>query len=65
MRINKTKNNLQKVWELLDSACDSLDNAFTMINQMSDIQHIKDSTDLIDFTTIINLKNEIEELLDK
>jgi len=65
MRVNKTKKNLQMVWKLLDDACGSLDNAFTMLGSMSSIPSIKDSVESIDFSAIVNLKNEIEELIEQ
>lgn len=64
-RINKTKNNLQQIWNDLDLVCGSLDNALANISRMVDIPDsiIKD-IELVDITRIVSLKNEIEDLIE-
>lgn len=65
-RINKTKSNLQTVWEHLDSACGSLENALQNISLMKNIpNNIKDTAEGIYVSDIVVLKNLIEELLDE
>ena len=66
MRVNKTDKNLQKVGESLDDACGSLDNALTTLNLMTNIPtNVKRKIESIDCTAIVNLKNDIEELMNK
>jgi len=63
---NVTKNNLEIIWEQLDDACGSIDNAMMNINSIGKIpQDIKDKANSIDFSAIVSLKNEIEEILNK
>ena len=65
MRTNKTKNNLQQVWNQLDEASGSLYNALDTIAQMTDMPDIvKRQADMIDVSIIDMLKNEIEEILE-
>ena len=64
-RINKTKNNLQKVWELLDTTCASLENAILMISSMVDMpEDVEKSMNQIDFSAIVDLKEQIEILME-
>lgn len=63
-RINKTKKNLQNVWDDLDMACGLLENSFNNLCSMSISDNIKNSMDQIDITAIVSLKNEIEELIE-
>ena len=66
MRINKTQNNLNKVWELLYNACGSLDNAMRMISSMVDMpEDVEKAINQIDFFAIVALKEQIEMLLEK
>lgn len=62
MRVNKTKENLQELWQLLDDASGSLYNACGMITSMTGIQDIKDDMDKIDLSAIVELKNKVEAL---
>ena len=65
-RINKTKNNLNKTWELLDDACGSLENAIHMISSMVDMpEDVEKAINQIDFFAIVALKEQIEMLLEK
>jgi len=65
-RINKTKNNLTKTWELLDSACGSLENAMQMISAMVDMpEDVEQAMSQIDFSAITSLKEQIEILMEK
>lgn len=66
VRINKTKSNLERVWENLDNACGSLENAFFDIASMVEMpEEIKKGYEGIDFSAIVNLKNEIEEMIEE
>lgn len=65
MRTNKTKNNLQQVWNQLDEASGSLYNALDTIARMTDMPDVvKRQADMIDVSMIDMLKNEIEEILE-
>lgn len=62
---NITKSNLAIILKQLDDACGSIDNAVININTIKKIpQEIKDSANNIDFSTIISVKNQVEELLE-
>ena len=63
-RINKTKNNLQQIWDDLDLACGSLDNAFSNIERMVGIEDIVNDMKFIDISAIVSLKNRIEGLME-
>lgn len=65
-RVNKTEKNLQKIWDDLDNACGLLDNSFTNLSSMSGLpKGLEKSIDAIDFSAIVGLKNEVEELLEQ
>lgn len=64
-RLNKTKSNLENIWQQLDDACGSLDNAFYNIGSMTGLEDIKDEASQIDFSAIVALKTMIEELIEK
>lgn len=64
-RLNKTKSNLELIWQQLDDACGSLDNAFDNIGRIVGEEQIKDDASRIDFSAIVDLKNQIEELIEK
>ena len=65
MRVYKTANNLQKVWDDLDNACGLIENSMEKLSRMSNIpKDLKDSIESIDFSAIVGLKNEVEELLE-
>lgn len=62
-RLNRTENNLERIWDNLDNASGSLDNALHDISLMANLpKEIKDSLDRIDLSAIVILKNQIEEL---
>ena len=66
MRINKTKKNLQEVWQKLDNAYESLENAFTILASMTKLPgNIINGMESIDLSAIIGLKCDIEELMEK
>jgi hypothetical protein len=66
MKINKTISNLEKVWKQLDDVYGLLDNALTDINLMKDMpKEVIKSSEMIDFSAIVRLKNEIEEMIEK
>lgn len=62
----KTKNNLQEIWNKLDDACGNIENASIELSQMSCLpDNVVSAIDMVDFSSIVNLKNEIEELMNK
>lgn len=64
--MEKTKENLQNVWKLLDDACGSLDEALTQIGLMNNISEgVEKSVERIDFDSLVELKNKIEELIEE
>ncbi|UGO50620.1 hypothetical protein PQE68_gp029 [Bacillus phage vB_BanS_Sophrita] len=63
-RVNKTVNNLKRVWKQLDDASGAVYNALENLAQMTDLdQKIKRQVDMIDVTRIDGLKQEIEEMI--
>ncbi|AZU98990.1 hypothetical protein pW2_167 [Bacillus phage pW2] len=63
-RVNKTVNNLKRVWQQLDDASGAVYNALENLAQMTDLdQKIKRQVDMIDVTRIDGLKQEIEEMI--
>lgn len=63
-RMNKTKSNLEIIWNQLDDASGSLYNALTNISSMSGIpKDIEDVIAMIDLSAIDSLKDKIEELI--
>jgi hypothetical protein len=66
VRVNKTKANLQNVWQQLDNASGELYNALDNLASMTGLdEKIKRQAEQIDITRIDGLKQEIEELLEK
>lgn len=64
-RVNKTVNNLKRVWKQLDDASGALYNALENLSQMTDLdQTIQRQADMIDVTRIDGLKQEIEALIE-
>lgn len=60
----KTKKNLETVWNQLDDACGSLDNASYNLGSMTGLpEEVNNLLDSIDLTRIVSLKNEIERLI--
>lgn len=63
-RVNKTKNNLQKVWDNLDKAYELLESAMMDLYSMSNISsNLKNDIESFDLTAITSLKNHVEELI--
>lgn len=60
----KTKNNLQYIWNKLDDACGDINNAFELLTEMNLPDNIVKAMETVDFSSIVNLKNEIEELME-
>ena len=56
------KSELEKIWKLLDGACDALDR---MTYDEETLQLLKEYRNYIDFSAIVDLKNEVEELMEK
>ena len=66
VRVNKTKANLQNVWQQLDNASGELYNALDNLASMTGLdERIKRQAEQIDITRIDGLKQEIEALLEK
>lgn len=67
-RVNKTTNNLKKVWDWLDNASSNIENAVGNIDRMTEIsEELKELTDRVLHSsyTINALKSEIGELLEE
>lgn len=63
--MNKTTNNLKKVWEKLDLASGDLYNALDALASMKGLsEEIKRLSDMIDITRVDVLKNEVEALIE-
>jgi hypothetical protein len=66
VRVNKTKANLQNVWQQLDNASGELYNALDNLASMTGLdERIKRQAEQIDITRIDGLKQEIEALLEQ
>lgn len=66
IRMNKTTNNLQNVWQYLDNASGDLSNALDNLSRMVDLpENIKRQIEMIDIGVIVLLKEEIEDLMNK
>lgn len=64
-RVNKTVKNLQLVWKQLDDSCGALENALFNIAMMVDMpDELKKTADEIDFSALVSLKNEVEDLIE-
>jgi hypothetical protein len=62
--MNKTKNNLQKIWEQLDNVSGELYNVIDSLSRMSNLpEGITKKYNRIDVFLIDSLKNDIEELI--
>lgn len=63
--MNKTTNNLKRVWEQLDKASGDLYNALDALASMKGLpEDIKRLSDMIDVTRVDILKNEVEALIE-
>lgn len=63
-RVNKTVNNLKRVWQQLDDASGAVYNALDNLSQMTDLNpQIQRQADMIDVTRIDGLKQEVEEMI--
>lgn len=56
------KSELEKIWKLLDGACDALDR---MTYDEETLELLKGYRNHIDFSAIVDLKNEVEEMMEK
>ena len=56
------KAQLQQIWKLLDGACDALER---LGHDDEGNQLLKNHENRIDFSAIVNLKNDVEELIIK
>lgn len=65
-RINKTRNNLQLVYDYLDDACGFLENARYNIADMVDMpERVVELSEQIDISHIVALKQEIEKMIEE
>ena len=65
-RVNKTKNNLQKIWNNLDKAYEQMEMALDDIALMKNLsKDIVDDMEGFDISKISCLKNDIEMLLEE
>jgi len=68
-----TTMSLKKAWKLIDDACGSLDNAMYRINTVAvkgklseeQTKRIDKKLERVDFSALVALKNEIEEILEE
>lgn len=66
MRVNKTENNLKRIWQSLDNASSELYNALDNLASMVNLDDsIKKDAEMIDISAIDSLKQEIEFLLEE
>jgi ABC-type transporter Mla subunit MlaD len=66
MRINKTVNNLKRVWHQLDNASGELHNAMENLALMVDIDDdTQRQAEGIDISRIDSLKNVIEQMIEE
>lgn len=66
MGLNNRELELRVIWDHLDNACGSLDNALINLGSVEGLNsEIEKSMDGIDFSVIVSLKNMIEEQLEK
>lgn len=56
------KSELEKIWKLLDGACDALDR---MSHDSETLEMLEEYRNHIDFSAIVMLKNDVEELMEK
>ena len=63
-RINKTKNNLQSVWNNLDLAYEHMERAIEDLSQMTGLSdELKRIVEQYDLSKISIMKQEVEELM--
>jgi hypothetical protein len=64
-RINKTTNNLQKVWDKFDIAYENLESAFEMLENMSDLpENLQSEMDRFDLSAVSSLKQQVEIIME-
>lgn len=56
------KRDLEKIWKLLDGACDALER---MGHDSETLKLLEAHENRIDFSAIVMLKNDVEELIEK
>lgn len=56
------KKELEKIWNLLDGACEALER---MTHDNETFKLLEAHENRIDFSAIVNLKNDVEELMEK
>lgn len=62
----KTKDNLATVWNQLDEACGSLDNATMALGSMTNLpDNVVKAMEGVDFSALVTLKNAVEEMLEE
>ncbi|WAB25129.1 hypothetical protein M3_0178 [Lysinibacillus phage vB_LfM_LysYB1] len=65
-KVYKTKDNLATVWNQLDEACGSLDNATMALGSMTNLPaNVVKAMECVDFSALVTLKNAVEEMLEE
>ena len=65
-RVNKTIPNLQKVWDRFDKAYENMENAFEMLESMSDVPNeLRNEIARFDISAISSLKEHIEIMMEE
>jgi uncharacterized membrane protein len=65
-RVNKTEKDIQKIWKDLDDVSGTLYNVLTELSQMTKLpKSLTKALDQFDYSAVVILKNEVEELLEE
>lgn len=65
-RVNKTIQNLQKVWDRFDKAYENMEAAFEMLESMSDVPNeLRNEIARFDISAISSLKEHIEIMMEE
>ena len=65
-RVNKTIPNLQKVWDRFDKAYENMEDAFEMLESMSDVPNeLRNEIARFDISAISSLKEHIEIMMEE
>ena len=65
-RVNKTIPNLQKVWDRFDKAYENMEDAFEMLESMSDVPNeLRNEIERFDISAISSLKEHIEIMMEE
>ena len=65
-RINKTKNNYEKIWRNLDTAYESMENAINMLSSMVGLpDELASEVDNFDIFSISSIKQHVENMIEQ